>query len=145
MARLDMPPETNDLNYKKSEQYWKDCPSTIDSMLGGFSTITKIDLKGSEWFYHKLNKRKDGTPPNNGRALDVGAGIGRVSKGFLSHFFQRVDMLEQNEQFLIEAKKSIESIYPVGHDKHGVCENFFCSGTSIYLFFCIYQFIFHSL
>jgi len=39
-----------------------------------------------------------------GRALDCGAGIGRVSKLVLLPLFKEVDLLEQNPAFLDKAK-----------------------------------------
>ena len=40
--------------------------------------------------------------------IDCGAGIGRVSKHFLLHTFDRVDLVEQNPAFLEQAKKDFE-------------------------------------
>lgn len=49
--------------------------------------------------------------------LDVGAGIGRVSKDLLLHFFSKVSILECTEAFIEKAKESIpaesiEKIFP---------------------------------
>ena len=38
------------------------------------------------------------------RALDCGAGIGRVSKRVLLPLFSEVDLVEQNQSFLEKAK-----------------------------------------
>ncbi len=38
--------------------------------------------------------------PGNGRALDCGAGIGRITKYLLQRHFLRVDLVEQNPKFL---------------------------------------------
>lgn len=43
----------------------------------------------------------------NERACDCGAGIGRVSAGFLLKLFDQVDLIEPNKAFLDEAKKHI--------------------------------------
>lgn len=37
-------------------------------------------------------------------ALDCGAGIGRVTGNLLTHFFEKVDLVEQNPKFLEQAK-----------------------------------------
>lgn len=59
--------------------------------------------------------------PSNGRALDCGAGIGRVTDHLLRKHFTRVDLLEQDYKFLNEAKLKF----------HGTnVENFYCSGNS---------------
>ena len=47
--------------------------------------------------------------PGKDRALDGGAGIGRVTKGFLMKNFAVVDLVEQDGNFLQEAKKSLAS------------------------------------
>lgn len=50
--------------------------------------------------------------PEKQRALDCGAGIGRVSKNLLMDFFKTVDLVEQEESF---AKKAEESLKDSGH------------------------------
>ena len=47
--------------------------------------------------------------PGKERALDGGAGIGRITKGFLMKNFSTVDLVEQDGAFLDEAKKSLVS------------------------------------
>lgn len=49
--------------------------------------------------------------------LDVGAGIGRVSKDLLLHFFDKVSLLECTESFIEKAREAIpadkiESVFP---------------------------------
>ena len=44
-----------------------------------------------------------------GRALDCGAGIGRVSKRVLLPLFSEVDLVEQNQAFLEKAKMYLVS------------------------------------
>ena len=44
-----------------------------------------------------------------GRALDCGAGIGRVSKRVLLPLFSEVDLVEQNQTFLEKAKTYLVS------------------------------------
>lgn len=39
---------------------------------------------------------------------DVGAGIGRITKGLLSKLFEKTDMMEQNGDFLEKAKTEVE-------------------------------------
>jgi len=75
-------------------------------MLGGFSHISDEDAKGSLYF---LKGFLDGTESHmiaKNRALDCGAGIGRVTKSVLSRNFKKVDLLEQNQDFLNEAKNN---------------------------------------
>ncbi|KAG5811414.1 hypothetical protein H9Q74_005086 [Fusarium xylarioides] len=57
--------------------YWQNVAPSVDGMLGGFPSVSRIDLQGSRLFLAKLcinNKLQIS------RALEVGAGIGRVTK-----------------------------------------------------------------
>jgi len=102
--------------YSKGKSYWEEIEPTIDGMLGGFTQITSVDIKASNRFLSnyfetidkknellnkekKINKSEEST-----RALDCGSGIGRVSKHLLLKYFDFVDLLEQNNNFLKETK-----------------------------------------
>ncbi|KAF6024301.1 NTMT1 [Bugula neritina] len=77
--------------YQDALSYWSNVPPTVDGMLGGFSYITTTDVNGSSKFLKTLmNSEKIGRC----RALDCGAGIGRVTKNLLLPLFDTVDMLE---------------------------------------------------
>ncbi|KAJ3275536.1 hypothetical protein HDV01_000363 [Terramyces sp. JEL0728] len=87
--------------YTDAKKYWDSVPSDVQGMLGGYGSLTDIDARGStrfigEFFEKKLLK--------NNRACDCGAGIGRVSKSFLLQHFDAVDLVEQTEKFLEQAK-----------------------------------------
>ena len=64
----------------------------------------------------------DGDTKRDGRALDCGAGIGRITKNLLTRLASKVDMVEVNQAFLSEAKSSY-----LGAAAEKV-ENYFCSG-----------------
>ena len=82
--------------YKNAHDYWEsedNAPATINGMLGGFESITDLDLKGSKMFLEELQKMEYiGNFNTNNRLLgkltccECGAGIGRVSKGLLFPF-----------------------------------------------------------
>lgn len=40
--------------YGKAEQYWKEVPPTVDGMLGGYGSISSIDINGSKKFLQKF-------------------------------------------------------------------------------------------
>ncbi|XP_054169029.1 N-terminal Xaa-Pro-Lys N-methyltransferase 1-like [Oppia nitens] len=119
--------KVNDGFYSNGRDYWSQVEPTLDGMLGGFTTITGVDITASKRllnkYFKELDKRstdlignKDNDDDNNGqqqqrvtRALDCGAGIGRVSKHLLLKYFDSVDLLEQNPEFLTEAKTYIGS------------------------------------
>ncbi|XP_015785197.1 N-terminal Xaa-Pro-Lys N-methyltransferase 1-A [Tetranychus urticae] len=105
--------------YDKGANYWKTVDATIDGMLGGFAHISNIDIKGSKKFLSQfiepLNPPDKKKVPidhqlkseNKRRALDCGAGIGRVTKNLLLDFFHVVDLLDVNQSFLEEARNHI--------------------------------------
>jgi protein N-terminal methyltransferase len=74
-------------------------------MLGGLESVSPTDLAGSSAFLAQWYPRQE----DAGLALDVGAGIGRVSSGLLLQHFKSVSLLESNEAFLAEAMKKLPS------------------------------------
>ncbi|PRP88042.1 hypothetical protein PROFUN_04470 [Planoprotostelium fungivorum] len=103
----------------KPEWYSKAVDATVDGMLGGFAHITTEDVKGSKMFLSEFISGKNGKKMNTTRALDCGAGIGRVTKNLLLPLFDRVDLLEQNEAFVEKAREMLKD------EKMG---NFFAKG-----------------
>lgn len=87
--------------YKNARRYWSHIDPTIDGMLGGLSIIDTSDVKGSTRFLNDLFKMKPA--PGTQRALDCGAGIGRVTKNLLINYFNTVDLVEQDENFVRKA------------------------------------------
>eukprot|EP00039_Didymoeca_costata_P009475 m.125498 g.125498 ORF g.125498 m.125498 type:complete len:191 (-) comp14498_c0_seq5:1412-1984(-) len=91
----------------KQTKYWKKMPSTVDGMLGGLGSLDPIDCKGSMTFINMIipvETRK------RFRVLDVGAGIGRVTKHVLIPAgFGSVDLLDSSERFLQDAKTFVGS------------------------------------
>lgn len=81
-------------------------------MLGGLESVSPTDLAGSSAFLAQWYRKQE----DAGLALDVGAGIGRVSSGLLLKHFKSVSLLESNETFLAEAVKTL----PTGR----VCQTF---------------------
>lgn len=75
-------------------------------MLGGFASISYCDVQGSSHFLQQVFRTKPS--PGKTYALDCGAGIGRVSKNLLINFFDKVDLVEQDERFCEEAKAALE-------------------------------------
>jgi len=88
--------------YNDAANYWANVPATLDGMLGGFSHISEIDIRGSKALLKQLFNSKQ--PPNKNYALDCGAGIGRITRFLLTDLFNKVDMVEQNPAFLEKAK-----------------------------------------
>ena len=101
--------------YAKADEYWKGVPATLNGMLGGYEKVSKIDIRGSIAFLKSFIQGRNARTKTT-RALDCGAGIGRVTKGLLLPLFQTVDLAELNKEFLDEAPAYLgESSSRVGH------------------------------
>lgn len=86
-------------------EYWSAIPADVDGMLGGFGSISHIDLRGSANFVAKLRRRSPVFPQSGlalPRAVDCGAGIGRVTEGLLSKLCDVVDAVEPVARFVKE-------------------------------------------
>ncbi|RZC34374.1 N-terminal Xaa-Pro-Lys N-methyltransferase 1 [Asbolus verrucosus] len=110
----DTQPENDEKFYSNAIQYWSEIPATIDGMLGGFGFISQTDIRDSKLLLKQLFNSK--IPPGRDYALDCGAGIGRITKHLLTGFFNKVDLVEQNPEFLAQAK---EYLGPKLEDKIG--------------------------
>jgi protein N-terminal methyltransferase len=93
--------------YGKALEYWRNVPATISGVLGGMEHIHDIDIRGSRSFIESLPDR------GTNRALDCGAGIGRIAKNLLTKMYTTTDLLEPVEHMLEQAKKELNGL-PVG-------------------------------
>jgi len=98
--------------YDKAAKHWEQIDPTIDGMLGGFGKISHLDIDGSSKFLKNLLKSNSST--GTGRALDCGAGIGRITKHLLTRYFGRVDLVEQDQHFLDKARVYLKDNNKVG-------------------------------
>jgi protein N-terminal methyltransferase len=89
--------------YSLANTYWSQCQPTVSAVLGGFEEVHDIDIPSSARFLSRL------TGMGRGRAVDCGAGMGRVSKSLLVPMFERVDLVEQSESLLAAAPSFIDS------------------------------------
>jgi protein N-terminal methyltransferase len=118
--------------YKHAARYWEEQSADVEGMLGGFGELSEPDVKGSRDFLTPflegtVSGPQAGVPLATGRALDVGAGVGRVTKEFLVPFgFQEVDLLEQNPQFLELARVNLATAADGTEREHA--GEFFASG-----------------
>ena len=94
--------------------YWTSIPPTVNGMLGGYPQMSAADLKGSFLFYQKLLRlcnsqaRVEADEKSSIRALDCGAGIGRITQGFLSKVCDIVDIIEPVAAFAEKARLCLE-------------------------------------
>ncbi|KAF2814898.1 uncharacterized protein BDZ99DRAFT_458865 [Mytilinidion resinicola] len=108
------PPPDASIDHNAALEYWNSIPNTVDGMLGGYPHITKIDLQGSANFLSKLRRQHQyHTSPQSPalpaaaiplvpRVVDCGAGIGRITKGFLVNVGAKVDVVEPVKKFTDE-------------------------------------------
>lgn len=98
------------INHASAIAYWTSVSANVNGMLGGFPQISYIDLRGSATFVSKLRRlqllgdkqqqvQSEGEKNKKLRGVDCGAGIGRVTEGFLSKVCEVVDIVEPVEKF----------------------------------------------
>ena len=110
--KITMDPATNpapDAHISTSDalKYWNSISTTVGGMLGGYPEISRTDLKGSANFFAKLRREQPSQSTKEGalqRGVDCGAGIGRVTAGFLSTVCEVVDVVEPVEKFAREVQ-----------------------------------------
>ncbi|KAJ5212615.1 Alpha N-terminal protein methyltransferase 1 [Penicillium cinerascens] len=112
------------INHAASINYWSSLPSTESNMLGMLGTYpwyTRIELQGSKNFLSKVRRLVPAITGKFSRGVDCGAGVGRVTEGFLRHVCEVVDAVEPVEKFtkvLEEGKLKEEGVigdvYTVG-------------------------------
>ena len=83
----------------KAQAYWNDKPCTVEAVLGGFDSLSGVDLDASEKFLNSvgfLPLQTSGVEETRRVALDNGAGIGRVTTELLiaRKLFSSVDASE---------------------------------------------------
>ncbi|KAK3087539.1 hypothetical protein FSP39_007312 [Pinctada imbricata] len=92
--------------YGDAKKYWESIEPTVDGMLGGFAKISPTDINGSKAFLRPFLQVGGGKTAAT-KALDCGAGIGRITKRLLLPIFNTVDMVELNQKFLDQARTFI--------------------------------------
>ncbi|KKY17995.1 hypothetical protein UCRPC4_g05198 [Phaeomoniella chlamydospora] len=98
-----------------SIKYWNSISPDVNGMLGGYPQISRIDLRGSANFIAKLRRLSSTSPRSESRqarlplAVDCGAGIGRITEGFLVKAFDTVDIVEPVAKFADKIKEKKEN------------------------------------
>lgn len=97
--------------------YWSSTEPTVNGVLGGFPQVSRIDLQGSSNFFAKL-RRKTGqfaAAQKLSRVCDCGAGIGRITDGFLCKIADQVDLVEPVRSFTDQVKaENVGRIFNLG-------------------------------
>lgn len=97
------PPDSK-IDHAASIRYWNSVSATSTdmlAMLGRYPWYTRIDLQGSKCFLAKVRRLTPActTEGKLARGVDCGAGVGRVTEGFLSQVCEVVDAVEPVEKF----------------------------------------------
>ncbi|KAL2829205.1 alpha-N-methyltransferase NTM1 [Aspergillus cavernicola] len=104
MESLENAPPDSNINPAASIEYWNSVPATSNAMLamlGDYPWYTRIDLRGSKTFLGKVRRLVPGCTRDEKlqTAVDCGAGVGRVTEGFLRQVCNVVDAVEPVEKF----------------------------------------------
>jgi len=107
---LDLAPTWTDESKKKQWYaggiaYWEKTSETNDGVLGGYGIVHEADIEDSMKFLKPLLPKRDGDKKL--RALDVGAGIGRITGALLLEVCDTVDLLEGARNFVTKAKEAL--------------------------------------
>ena len=102
--------QNKELWYDITKKHWEKSEGTDTGMLGGNIELHNIDIIASkELIEGYINKKFMKTS----RVLEIGAGIGRVTKDLLSKYFNEIYLVEQDESFVKTAKQKLNDISSV--------------------------------
>lgn len=114
------------INYNDAIAYWSSVPASVNGVLGGFgeqTAVPKADIVGSSTFLRKLATRM-ACPDNQTKyTIDMGAGIGRITRDLLWKISDKVDLLEPVKPFVAQMDRELADvakrgklgqIYPIG-------------------------------
>ena len=92
--------------YKKREAHWASKEPVLLSVIAGFEKSHLPDVKCSCELLNGLILTKQLKP---GNALDLAAGIGRVTEFVLCNFFKEIDLVEKDKKFIDKCKVKFSS------------------------------------
>ena len=91
------------INYDDAIQYWSSVPASVNGVLGGFgeqTPVPKADIIGSSTFLRKLLSRMPCPEGQQKLTIDMGAGIGRITRDLLWKVSDKCDLLEPLKPFV---------------------------------------------
>lgn len=105
------------INYTDAIDYWLSVPASVNGVLGGFgeqTLVPKADIVGSATFLRKLQTRMECPPGQEKLTIDMGAGIGRITRDFLWKVSDRCDLLEPVKPFVAQMEKELAIVAQKG-------------------------------
>ncbi|KAK6458398.1 alpha-N-methyltransferase NTM1 [Scheffersomyces xylosifermentans] len=114
------------INYNDAIEYWSSVPASVNGVLGGFgeqTAVPKADIVGSTTFLKKLQTRMQCPEGYEKLTIDMGAGIGRITRDLLWKVSDKVDLLEpvkpfvqqmENELVGVAKRGKLGDIYDIG-------------------------------
>lgn len=91
-----------DVTTAKATEYWDAVDATLDGVLGGYAEVAAPDADTSLAFAGAV------LGGEVGRALDCGAGIGRVSRDVLTKLARNVDLVELIPKYVEQARLELK-------------------------------------
>jgi len=84
------------IDQKLAIEYWSNITADVEGVLGGYPQISRVDLQGNSNFMAKLRRKSKiySEKRKLDHVVDCGAGIGRITQGFLSKIAHSVDIVE---------------------------------------------------
>ncbi|KAI1808439.1 alpha-N-methyltransferase NTM1 [Daldinia bambusicola] len=118
MSPQETKSETPDslINADDSRKYWSGIDPDVNGMLGGYPAVSRVDLRGSRSFLAKVGLGRTKGVKAVKRALEGGAGIGRITQGLLLDVAETVDVVEPIAKFTaaLEGRPGVGRIHNVG-------------------------------
>jgi protein N-terminal methyltransferase len=91
--------------YLESRFFWSIQEPSVESMTQGGGELSTVDLR---YTFSVLSLLKSEDRIRGGRVADCGGGIGRVAFQVLTHFFDKIDIIDPIPHYLMKAREYIE-------------------------------------
>ncbi|CUM65690.1 uncharacterized protein PRCAT00003338001 [Priceomyces carsonii] len=101
------------IKYEDAIEYWSNVPASVNGVLGGFgeqTQVPRVDIVGSSTFLRKLKTRMECTENQGKLTIEMGAGIGRVTRDLLWKISDRCDLLEPVVPFLNQMETELNMV-----------------------------------
>ncbi|CAK9442137.1 uncharacterized protein LODBEIA_P58800 [Lodderomyces beijingensis] len=105
------------INYDDAIAYWSSVPASVNGVLGGFgeqTSVPKADIVGSSTFLRKLSSRMTCPAGQIKYTIDMGAGIGRITRDLLWKVSDKVDLLEPVKPFVEQMTRELVEVERIG-------------------------------